>query len=130
MAIDQRTADDQVLEEQGYVPQLQRRFSLLAVLSLSFALTATWNGFGSAFGTSFAEAGPAGTIWTLPIAAIMNLVVSVGMAELASAYPNAGAQYYWSYRVSREDWAPFASYLCVSDVLLWLPSRLGKLTNV
>lgn len=111
MTTEQRTADDEVLQEQGYVPQLRRRFSLLAVLSLSFALTATWNGFGSAFGTSFSEAGPAGTIWTLPIAAVMNLVISLGMAELASAYPNAGAQYYWSYRVSREDWAPFASYL-------------------
>jgi choline transport protein len=41
----------------------------------------------------------------------MNFVVSLGMAELVSAYPNSGAQYYWSFRVASPEWAPFASYM-------------------
>ncbi|KAI0813721.1 amino acid/polyamine transporter I [Xylaria sp. FL0064] len=104
-------ADDRELEALGYVAAMPRRFSATSLFSLCFALTATWNGFGAAIGTSIAESSSSGTIWTLVIAAIMNLIVSLGMAELASAYPNSGAQYYWSYRVANSEWAPFASYI-------------------
>lgn len=108
----QRDTDDDVeLEAQGYLPALPRHFSLLSLFSLSFALTATWNGFGSAIGTSLALASSAGTLATLVLAAVMNLIVSLGMAELVSAYPNSGAQYYWSFRVATPEWAPFASYM-------------------
>ncbi|OCL14730.1 hypothetical protein AOQ84DRAFT_384511 [Glonium stellatum] len=119
---EQSDADDRELEAQGYTPALPRRFSLLSLFSLSFALTATWNGFGSAIGTSVAESSSSGTIWTLIVAAIMNLVVSLGMAELVSAYPNSGAQYYWSFRVASPKWAPFASYMsaCISTCGWWL----------
>jgi choline transport protein len=38
----------------------------------------------------------------------MTLIVSLGMAELSSACPEAGTQYYWSVKVAR-DRKPFAS---------------------
>ncbi|THC95301.1 hypothetical protein EYZ11_005211 [Aspergillus tanneri] len=119
---DQSDADDRELEAQGYTREMPRRFSLLSLFSLGFALTATWNGFGSAIGTSMAESSSFGTIWTLIIAAVMNLVVALGMAELVSAYPNSGAQYYWSFRVASPEWAPFASYMsaCISTSGWWL----------
>ena len=104
-------ADDRELEAQGYQRAMPRRFSLLSLLSLSFALTASWNGFGSAIGTGLGEFSSAGVLWTLLIAAAMSWIVSLGMAELASAYPNSGAQYYWSFRVATPEWAPFASYV-------------------
>ncbi|KAI1622209.1 amino acid transporter [Exophiala viscosa] len=104
-------ADDLELEAQGYQRAMPRRFSLLSLLSLSFALTASWNGFGSAIGTGLAEFSASGVLWTLIIAATMSWIVSLGMAELSSAYPNSGAQYYWSFRVAAPAWAPFASYV-------------------
>lgn len=107
----ENNADDLELEAQGYTRAMPRRFSLLSLLSLSFALTASWNGFGSAIGTGLAEFSAAGVLWTLIIAATMSWVVSLGMAELSSAFPNSGAQYYWSFRVAAPEWAPFASYV-------------------
>ena len=102
LSMDERdNADDRELEAQGYTQAMPRRFSLLSLLSLSFALTATWNGFGSAIGTSLGEFSSSGTFWTLVIAATMNLLVSLGMAELSSAYPKSGAQYCWSFRVAK-----------------------------
>ncbi|KKY23577.1 putative amino acid permease [Phaeomoniella chlamydospora] len=103
--------DDLELKAQGYDRTMPRRFSVLSLLSLSYALLATWNGYGSAFGTGFTEASFAGTIWTLFIAAAMTGIVTLGMAELASAFGVAGAQYYWSYAVASPEWAPFASYM-------------------
>lgn len=43
-------------------------------------------------------------------AGLMIGIVSLGMAELCSAFPVAGAQYYWSFVLSTPEWAPFASY--------------------
>ncbi len=108
---DQINADDRELEAQGYKRAMPRRFSLFSLVSLSFALTATWNGFGSAVGTGLAEFSSAGVLSTLILAAVMNLIVSLGMAELASAYPNSGAQNYWAFCVAAPEWGPFASYV-------------------
>jgi choline transport protein len=41
----------------------------------------------------------------------MTMIVAAGMAELASAYPVAGAQYYWSFMVASDKYKPFASFL-------------------
>ncbi|KAE8138857.1 hypothetical protein BDV38DRAFT_61464 [Aspergillus pseudotamarii] len=85
-------------------------------------MTATWNGFGSATETTLAKASSSGTIWTLNIAAMMNLVVSLGMVELVSAYPNSGGQYCWAFCAARPNWPPFASYMsaCGKTCGWWL----------
>ena len=105
------TIDDLELEAAGYKQSMPRQFSLLSLGALAFSLTCTWLGTGSSVGISLTEASAGGTIWALPIAGFMTIVVSAGMAELASAYPVAGAQYYWSFMVASEEYKPFASYL-------------------
>jgi amino acid transporter len=40
----------------------------------------------------------------------MTLIVVSGMAEICSAYPNAGSVYYWAGNVAPRKWAAFASY--------------------
>lgn len=107
----EQTQDDLELEAAGYEKAMPRRFSPWALGALSFTLTCTWLGTGSSIGISLTEASSAGVLWSLPVAGVMTGIVTAGMAELASAYPVAGAQYYWSFMVSRDDWKPFASYL-------------------
>lgn len=103
--------DDLELEAVGYKREMPRQFSVWSLSALSFTLTCTWLGFGSAVGTGITEASGAGVIWTLPVAGFMTVVVSLGMAELSSAYPVAGAQYYWSYMVASEEYKPFAAFI-------------------
>lgn len=103
--------DDLELEAAGYKRTMPRRFTFWALAALSFDLTCTWLGTGSSVGISLTEASSGGTLWSLVIAGTMTIIVSCGMAELASAYPVAGAQYYWSYMVASEPYKPFASYL-------------------
>ncbi|KAJ6442490.1 amino acid transporter [Purpureocillium lavendulum] len=102
--------DDLELEAAGYQREMPRRFSHWSLGALSFVLTCTWLGAGSSIGISLTEASSAGTLWSLPIAGLMTLIVSAGMAELASAYPVAGAQYYWSFMVASDEYRPFASF--------------------
>jgi choline transport protein len=103
--------NDFELQAQGYTRAMPRRFSRLSLMSLSYALLATWNGFGRAFGTGFSEASTAGFIWSLLIAVLMTAVTALGMAELSSAYPVAGAQYYGFYVAASLEWALLASFL-------------------
>ena len=103
--------DDLELEAAGYKRSMPRQFSMFSLGALAFDLTCTWLGTGSSVGIALTEASSAGVLWSLPIAGTMTLIVSAGMAELASAYPVAGAQYYWSFMVASEPYKPFASFL-------------------
>lgn len=119
--------DDLELEAVGYRRQMPRQFTLFSLMSLSFALSCTWSGTGSSIGISLVEASAAGTIWSIPIAGFMTAIVTAGMAELASAYPVAGAQYYWSFMVSNEKHRAFAAYTYVHWFLRF-PNRTYLLT--
>ena len=120
--------DDLELEAVGYARAMPRNFSIFSLIGLSFAMTATWLGTGSSVGIAIGYSSTAGAIWTLPIAAFMTAIVSAGMAELASAYPVAGAQYYWSFMVSTRPWAPFAAYVYVGLVTWSFPPACTDLT--
>lgn len=115
--------DEVELEAAGYAQAMPRQFSIWSLGALSFTLTCTWLGTGSSIGIGIAQAGPAGALWSLVVAGVMTLVVSAGMAELASAYPVAGAQYYWSFMVASDRYKPFASYLYVLIMMTRFPSE-------
>ncbi|KAJ5217987.1 uncharacterized protein N7498_000086 [Penicillium cinerascens] len=116
--------DDLDLEARGYSREMPRQFSTFSLVALSFSLTCTWSGTGSSIGISLNDASAAGTIWSLPVAALMTAFLSAGVAELASAYPVAGAQYYWAFCVASKDWRTFASYMngWLSILGWWLAS--------
>lgn len=103
--------DDLELEAAGYTQEMPRQFSIWSLGALSFTLTCTWLGTGSSIGIGLAEASGAGALWALPIAGFMTLIVSAGMAELASAYPVAGAQYYWTFMIASDAHKAFASFM-------------------
>lgn len=110
--------DDLELEAVGYQREMPRQFTVFSLMSLSFALSCTWSGTGSSMGISLTEASSAGTVWSIPIAGVMTAIVTAGMAELSSAYPVAGAQYYWSFMVSSEKHRAFAAYTYVMPTIL------------
>lgn len=103
--------DEVELEAAGYVQAMPRQFNLWSLGALSFTLTCTWVGTAASIGIGIGESGPAGALWALVVAGVMTVIVSTGMAELASAYPVAGAQYYWSFMVASDKYKPFASYM-------------------
>jgi choline transport protein len=108
---DTANLDDLELEAAGYHAEMPRQFSVWSLGALSFTLTCTWIASGASSGIALAEASAAGTLWSLPIAGLMTGMLSLGMAELASAYPVAGAQYYWTFMVASDEYKAFASFV-------------------
>ncbi|KAJ5758113.1 uncharacterized protein N7511_006807 [Penicillium nucicola] len=116
--------DDFDLEVRGYRQEMPRQFSVFSLVALSFSLTCTWSGTGSSLGVALQEASAAGVLWSLPVAGLMTAILSAGVAELASAFPVAGAQYYWAYCLSSQEYRAFASYIngWLSILGWWLAS--------
>ncbi|CAI6100740.1 unnamed protein product [Clonostachys chloroleuca] len=114
--------DDAQLGASGYKREMPRQFSLVSLLALSYALICTWNGFASAIGGGLSQGSSSGTIFMLLPAATMILVVSLGMAELTSAFPVAGGQYYWAFVLSPPSCAPLISYTTAAVTVIgaWL----------
>jgi hypothetical protein len=94
------SADEIQLRAQGHVGELPRQFSPLSTLALAFSITNTWVGYAATFVTPlYAGAGPA-VFWAPIIAFIASLLITLGLAELASAFPSSGGQYHAAFLVS------------------------------
>lgn len=102
----------------GYRREMPQRFSVFSLIALSFSLTGSWATLGSSMGIAIKEGSAAGTVWSPLIGAAMTAVLSLGMAELASAYPVASGQYYWAFRVSSKEYRLLASYVLEALLLL------------
>lgn len=70
--------------------QLQRNFSLIAILGLSCTLMVTWEGLFSVFVFGLQNGGPAGLIYGFLFVWIGYGCVVATMGELVSMWPTAG----------------------------------------
>jgi choline transport protein len=87
------TEDEIQLLAQGHVPELPRQFGLLSALSVAFSTTNSWIGYSAVFFVPLLAGGGPTTLYGLIVASIACLFITLGLAELASAFPSSGGQY-------------------------------------
>ena len=104
-------ADALKLAEMGYTQDMQRGFSVWSVLGVGFSLTNSWFGISAALVTGINSGGPVLIIYGIILIALLSTCVGISLSELASAYPNAGGQYFWANELAPRKYANFASYL-------------------
>lgn len=75
-------------------------FSSFAV---SFSIISVLTGVVTTFSEAFASGGPAGLGLGWPLVTLGTLLVALAMAELASAFPTAGALYHWAALLGGKD---------------------------
>ena len=93
-ASDQRDAED--LARLGYAQQLLRQMGGFSNFALSFSIISVLTGAVTLYGHGLAYGGPIVMSVGWPLVTVMTLFVAASLAELASAYPTAGALYHWS----------------------------------
>ena len=98
------------LAEMGYHQSLARNYSLLSILGVGFSLTNSWFGISAALITGINSGGPVLLIYGLILIFLISICVGISISELASAYPNAGGQYFWASELAPRRWADAASY--------------------
>lgn len=104
-------SDAQKLAEMGYTQDMKRNFSVISVLGVGFSLTNSWFGISAALITGINSGGPVLIVYGIILIALISTCVGISLSELASAYPNAGGQYFWANELAPKRYANFASYL-------------------
>ncbi|KAL8980816.1 MAG: hypothetical protein Q9177_005770 [Variospora cf. flavescens] len=89
--------DSTHLRAQGHEAALKRSFSLLSALGLGFSITSSWVGYLSNFGQNLIYGGPRVVVFGLLIATVVQCVITLGLSEVASAFPSAGGQYHFTF---------------------------------
>ncbi len=137
------------LHGMGYAQELFRTMGGFSNFAISFTIISVLSGCLTLFYTGITTSGFAAGSIGWPLVTIFVVIVALGMAELASAYPTAGGLYYWASKLGGPGWGWFTGWfnligqvavtagidygLAVSiDVLLnaWFPSFPATLGSV
>ncbi len=137
------------LHGMGYAQELFRTMGGFSNFAISFTIISVLSGCLTLFYTGITTSGFAAGAIGWPLVTIFVVIVALGMAELASAYPTAGGLYYWASQLGGPAWGWFTGWfnligqvavtagidygLAVSiDVLLnaWFPNFPAKLGSV
>ncbi len=106
----QRERDAHQLSRLGYVQQLLREMGGFSNFALSFSIISVLTGAVTLYGYGLQQGGPLvmGLGW--PLVTVMTLPVAASLAQLASAYPTAGALYHWSSIFGGAAWGFFTAW--------------------
>ncbi len=104
------TEDERRLAELGYKQTLTRGWSGFQNFAISFTIISVLAGCFTTYGQAWNNGGPIAISWGWPIICVLILTVAFSMAELASAYPTAGAIYWWSARLGGRKWGWYTGW--------------------
>ncbi|HKA90223.1 MAG TPA: amino acid permease [Haliangiales bacterium] len=107
----QAEEDARALERLGYVQQLLRAMGGFANFALSFSIISILTGAVTLYGHGLRNGGPLVMSLGWPLVTVMTLAVAASLAELASAYPTAGALYHWASILGGKGWGFATAWL-------------------
>lgn len=103
-------ADTLRLEALGYKQEMKRKFSRLTNYGVALSVVSVSSGLSSLFAYGMITGGPVVMVWAWILVSIFTLCVTIGMAEICSAYPTSGGLYYWAGILVPEKYKPVASW--------------------
>src|SRR5438309_10130662 len=87
------------LHGMGYAQELFRAMGGFSNFAISFTIISILSGCVTLFYLTAIDGGYSAASIGWPLITIFVVIVALGMAELASAYPTAGGLYYWSSKL-------------------------------
>lgn len=113
--------DDNDVAEMGYVVELQdRNFSVLNIFAIGFTICNTAIAVIVSLSTGLGSGGPITYIYSQIFVFLVSLCVAISLGELASAFPNAGGQYYWAAQLAPENIRRTISFIV--GIVGWIAS--------
>jgi amino acid transporter len=96
--------DARALARLGYAQELRRSLGGFSSFAIGFSVISVLTGVASTYGDAFGGGGPASLGVGWPLVSLGTVVVALAMAELASAFPTAGALYHWASLLGGPAW--------------------------
>ena len=102
--------DERTLHRLGYAQVLYREMGGFSNFAISFTIISILAGCLTSYFIGFANGGPVAITWGWLIVGGFVVLVALGMAEVASSMPTAGAIYYWSSKLGSPAWGWFSGW--------------------
>jgi len=98
------------LHAMGYAQELFRAMGGFSNFAISFTIISILSGCVTLFYLVPTTAGFAAASIGWPIVTVFVIIVALGMAELASAFPTAGGLYYWASKLGGPVWGWYTGW--------------------
>src|SRR3954451_11915807 len=105
------TTDEERLAQLGYQQELHRRLSGFSNFAVSFSIISILAGAITSYGIAMTAGGPLAIVLGWLFVGIMVTFVALAMAEVCSAYPTAGALYWWAAALAKRNKAAWAWFV-------------------
>src|SRR3954469_14444800 len=105
------STDEERLAELGYQQELHRRLSGFSNFAVSFSIISILAGAITSYGIAMTAGGPVAITLGWLFVGIMVTFVALAMAEVCSAYPTAGALYWWTAALAKRNKAAWAWFI-------------------
>src|SRR5713101_1176790 len=102
--------DEHTLHKLGYAQVLYREMGGFSNFAISFTFISILAGCLTSYFIAFNDGGPIAVTWGWLIVGFFVVLVALGMGEVASAMPTAGAIYYWSSKLGSPAWGWFTGW--------------------
>ncbi|KAI5969807.1 hypothetical protein CANMA_001147, partial [Candida margitis] len=119
-ALKEAQANLEFSADTGYAPELRRNFSMISLIGVGFGITNSWAGISGSLITGIASGGPMMIVYGIIIVSFFSFCVVISLAEMASAYPNASGQIYWTMKLAPRRYSRLLAY--ITGVLSWVGS--------
>ncbi|HEY7271297.1 MAG TPA: amino acid permease [Actinoplanes sp.] len=103
--------DEERLAQLGYEQELHRRLSGFSNFAVSFSIISILAGAITSYGIAMTAGGPLAIVLGWLFIGIMVTFVALAMAEVCSAYPTAGALYWWAAALAQRNKAAWAWFV-------------------
>ena len=107
------STDEERLAQLGYKQELHRRLSGFSNFAVSFSIISILAGAITSYGLAMKAGGPIAITLGWLFVGVMVTFVALAMAEVCSAYPTAGALYWWAAALAKRNkpaWAWFIGW--------------------
>src|ERR1700759_5486718 len=105
------STDEERLAQLGYEQELHRRLSGFSNFAVSFSIISILAGAITSYGIAMTAGGPLAISLGSLFVGIMVTFVALAMAEICSAYPTAGALYWWTAALAKRNKAGWAWFV-------------------
>src|SRR4051794_19613703 len=105
------STDEERLAQLGYQQELHRRLSGFSNFAVSFSIISILAGAITSYGIAMTAGGPLAITLGWLFVGIMVTFVALAMAEVCSAYPTAGALYWWAAALAKRNKAAWAWFV-------------------
>ena len=105
------STDEERLAQLGYQQELHRRLSGFSNFAVSFSIISILAGAITSYGIAMNAGGPMAITLGWLFVGIMVTFVALAMAEVCSAYPTAGALYWWAAALAKRNKAAWAWFI-------------------